>query len=314
MGSAGLGRRTRLAMPTLLIGANLPDVDVLSYFWGKDAALQFRRGWTHGVLALVVLPLVLTGLMMLWYRLAPRGDGASPDSPFRAREILWLSAVAILTHPFLDWMNVYGMRWLMPFRDTWFYGDTLFIVDPWIWLALAVGLVLGRLGTRSTRPARIALTLVAGYILVMAALARVARRQAEAAFHTAEPLPRRLMVAPVPGDPFRRDILAVRDSVYRLGSLRIWPRAVADTAVAAAIPIRAADLVAQAAARDPRGAAFLRWSRFPYFRWLVRDSTATVRIIDARFQQEWASVEVETTVSGERGVRSPWRLTLEGPY
>ncbi len=25
-------------------------------------------------------------------------------------------------------------RLLMPFNDTWFYGDTLFIIDPWVWL------------------------------------------------------------------------------------------------------------------------------------------------------------------------------------
>jgi inner membrane protein len=26
------------------------------------------------------------------------------------------------------------MRWLMPFDGTWFYGDALYIVDPWMWL------------------------------------------------------------------------------------------------------------------------------------------------------------------------------------
>jgi inner membrane protein len=28
------------------------------------------------------------------------------------------------------------MRWLMPLDGTWFYGDVLFILDPWIWLVL----------------------------------------------------------------------------------------------------------------------------------------------------------------------------------
>ena len=62
LAEAGLKHRTRYATATLLIGANLPDVDVLSYaFGGGLTALAFRRGWTHGVLALAVLPVVLAG-------------------------------------------------------------------------------------------------------------------------------------------------------------------------------------------------------------------------------------------------------------
>ena len=51
-----LGATTRLAGAALVIGANLPDVDAVTYFLGDDAALGLRRGWTHGVLALAVLP------------------------------------------------------------------------------------------------------------------------------------------------------------------------------------------------------------------------------------------------------------------
>jgi inner membrane protein len=39
------------------------------------------------------------------------------------------------------------MRWLSPFSDRWTYGDTLFIVDPWLWLLLGGGLFLGHEGT-----------------------------------------------------------------------------------------------------------------------------------------------------------------------
>ena len=69
---AGLGRRTALATATLVIGANLPDVDVFAYAWGADTALGFRRGWTHGVLALALWPFVLTGILMAWDRLVRR--------------------------------------------------------------------------------------------------------------------------------------------------------------------------------------------------------------------------------------------------
>ena len=54
---SGLAQADRIRHRTLLIGANLPDVDVLAYLWGPGADLAFRRGWTHGVLALALWPL-----------------------------------------------------------------------------------------------------------------------------------------------------------------------------------------------------------------------------------------------------------------
>jgi inner membrane protein len=40
------------------------------------------------------------------------------------------------SHPLLDWTNSYGVRPLLPWDGRWFYGDLLFIVDPWVWLLL----------------------------------------------------------------------------------------------------------------------------------------------------------------------------------
>ena len=59
LAAAGLGRRTPLATATLLVGANLPDVDAVTYFIDPDLALGWRRGWTHGVLAWALLPPLL---------------------------------------------------------------------------------------------------------------------------------------------------------------------------------------------------------------------------------------------------------------
>jgi len=57
LAAAGLRRATPLATTALIVGANAPDIDVLTSFAGSYAALALRRGWTHGVLALVVLVL-----------------------------------------------------------------------------------------------------------------------------------------------------------------------------------------------------------------------------------------------------------------
>lgn len=139
-----LGRSTPLAAAALLIGVNAPDVDVLAYLQGSDFAFGFRRGWTHGLGALLVLPALLTGALLLWERV--RGETAHRADP---RKLFGLCFLAGLTHPALDWLNNYGMRWLMPFDGTWFYGDAVFIMDPWLWLILGGGWLLGRPPTRA---------------------------------------------------------------------------------------------------------------------------------------------------------------------
>ncbi len=60
----------------------------------------------------------------------------------------------------------------MPFSRRWFYGDVLFIVDPWIWLFLGAGWWASRHRwardtPRAGRPARWGLLVAAGYVLLM---------------------------------------------------------------------------------------------------------------------------------------------------
>ena len=136
-----LGRLTALATPTLILGANAPDLDAVTMFIDRDLSLGFRRGWTHGVLALAVLPVLLTGLVCLADRLSARIRGRPPRA--RPGPLLALAYVAVASHPVLDWLNTYGVRFLMPFDGRWFYGDALFISDPWVWLLAGAALVAG---------------------------------------------------------------------------------------------------------------------------------------------------------------------------
>ena len=68
LAAAGLRRVTPLASAALVIGANAPDIDVVANFGGDVVSLAHRRGWTHGVLALVVLPFLVAGFLLLWDR------------------------------------------------------------------------------------------------------------------------------------------------------------------------------------------------------------------------------------------------------
>lgn len=143
LAETGLRRATPLATATLVLGANAPDIDILAAFQGRDASLGFRRGITHGVLAMMVLPIVLTGLMLAWDRWVRRRSRPEAEKA-RAGPLFVLALLSILTHPALDWLNTYGVRLLSPFDGRWFYGDSVFIIDPWLWLLMAAPVVLAR--------------------------------------------------------------------------------------------------------------------------------------------------------------------------
>lgn len=135
IGKSGADRTTPLATATLVVAANIPDIDMVGFVRGEYFSLAFRRGITHGWPALLVLPFVVTGLMMAWDRWVRRRRDPDAD-PADPKWLLGLSVVGVVTHPSLDWLNIYGMRWSLPFDGTWTYGDSLFIIDPWIWLVL----------------------------------------------------------------------------------------------------------------------------------------------------------------------------------
>ncbi|HEX7185796.1 MAG TPA: metal-dependent hydrolase [Thermoanaerobaculia bacterium] len=285
LGKAGLEKRTPLATATLLIGANLPDVDVFAYLWGPETALSFRRGWTHGVLALALWPFLLTAAMLAWDRLVRRRRrGAEPASP---RALLLLATISILSHPFLDWLNTYGMRWLMPFRDAWYYGDTLFIVDVWIWLVLFIGIVAtrwrqGRGTARPGRPARVALAAVCVYILLMAAAQLAARSMAREHLARMGDPPERMMAGPLPLTPFRRQIVAESGDRYALGTVNLLSRLYQPGPIPE-LPKNAGHPAVAEAARIRDGAIFLHWARFPFFQIEEAPGALIVRMTDARY-------------------------------
>lgn len=140
-----MDRRTPLATATLVIASNAPDADVLASFRGEYFSLAFRRGISHGVPAMAVLPFLVAAGVLAWDRWVRRSRNplAPPALP---REVLLLSFLGVLVHTPMDWLNVYGARWWLPFDGTWSYGDALFIVDPWLWLLLGSAAFLARAG------------------------------------------------------------------------------------------------------------------------------------------------------------------------
>jgi len=285
LAQTGLKHRTGLGAATVMIGANFPDIDALTIFTGR--ALELRRGITHGVLALVVLPVVLTGIMIAWDR-HKRRRGETARAPVVPAELLLLSAISILTHPTLDWMNSYGMRWLMPFDGRWSYGDSLFIVDPWLLLVLGLGVWLSRRRERRNLPrhqypARVAVAVASAYIVAMMGLHLIAERAATRDL-AGRIQTRRLHVVPAPANPLRWRVYADDGDQYWRGSVLLPPAGAGRLELSAEPLVKHAnDKASIAAAHTAAGRRFLNWARLPYYRVTRRGDSTVVEITDARY-------------------------------
>ena len=274
---AGFKRRTALATATAAIAANLPDIDVL-VFATDIPSVAFRRGITHGVPAQLLLPVACAAIM--WLLARSRGPAAGPSGHFGW--LLVLSYVGIFTHVFLDYLNTYGIRLLSPLSHQWFYGDAVFIVDPWLWLTLGAGAYFSR-RRGSSRPATLALAVAAFYIVAMLASARAARTIVEEAWIARSgQAPQGLMVGPVPITPFHKSIIVDAGDHYVEGQFSWLPTTVS---FGDEITPKNRDIAGvEAASEDPDVAGLLVWSRFPF--WQIRrlpDATE-VRLRDMRFK------------------------------
>jgi inner membrane protein len=286
-----LSRRTAFGATALIVGANLPDLDVLAYFAGPAADLEWRRGWTHGVLALGVLPFLLTGCLLGLHRVSRGRRWWTAPSSIAPRQLIYLSFIAILTHPILDTLNTYGMRWLMPFSGNWFYGDTLFIIDPWVWLALSLGVYYSVKRGRAKRPnaakpARVALTLVGLYAAGMAlsgvAAGRIVSREVGIGSGSAV---QRVMAGPVLLDPLVREFVLEQEGQYLVGRFRWLKRPHVHLGDVQAFPRgRPSHPAMPAAAESPLGRRFLGWARFPTFEiQQLGTGRFLVNIVDVRY-------------------------------
>jgi inner membrane protein len=284
LGEAGLKHRTRWGSATLMIAANLPDIDVL-VFATNTPAIAFRRGWTHGILAQVVLPVLLALVMWAFGRRdtgsPARKEGIPVASPVSFPWLLVLAYLGIFSHVLLDYLNNYGVRLLAPFDWRWFYGDALFIVDPWLWLSLGAGAWLSW-RRRTPTAARGALLFATGYVLVMLLSARAARDAVIQSWRdTRGVAPQALMVGPRPVTPLTRDVIVDAGDHYQTG-LFSW-RGVTVTFDPAGIPKHDTGAAVREAMRAAPMRAFLSWSRFPFFELSPARNGTEVTVGDMRF-------------------------------
>ena len=132
---AGLERLSPGATVVCLLAANAPDCDVAILLVGdRWTYLHHHRGITHAIVGVAFLalfiPLLVHGVdrLLAWFR------HRAPKTKFRG--LLLASVIVTATHPLLDWTNNYGMRFFLPWSSKWYYGDLVYIIDPYMWLLL----------------------------------------------------------------------------------------------------------------------------------------------------------------------------------
>jgi len=129
----------------IVVAANFPDIDIVSWAGGSLIYIEAHRGIAHSLIAAPLLALIA----MLLFR-------------NRSWQAYLVCLVGVMSHLLLDWTNTYGIRMLLPFSGRWLRLDTVDVVDPWIWLVflLAVaapalaGLVSSEIGAKKSSGAK----------------------------------------------------------------------------------------------------------------------------------------------------------------
>lgn len=262
MGRMGLKRLSPRAMPALIIAANLPDID--SFVAGAIGCepIAAHRGFTHGVGGLVTMPFLAVTIILVLEKFRPGKEGA-----LRLPGLLLACFLGVLSHQLLDLLNTYGTRILEPFSHRWFYADTLFIVDPWIWLILILGLETSwraeRLGSDWRQPAAFAFTAMLLYIGLNDAISVRAVSLTRPLVDRVAPAGM-IVAGEVPLEFWKRRMIWRSDKIGGSGTFNIFgglDQAKLDPAI---VPLRLDDpRLARAAAGDRHVRAFLFWSRMP---------------------------------------------------
>ncbi len=281
---AGLNRLGAYATPILLLAANAPDLDLAAAFGGTVNYLHYHRHLTH---AFLLVP-VLAVLPVLIVRLLAR-------KPFDVRRAYLISFLGVLSHPLLDWLNAYGIRFLLPFSGNWYRLDTTTLPDIWIWLALGLGalapalsrLVSSEIGARKS-PGR-GWAVFALAFVVLYSFGRVVLHERALAvldsriYDGAEPS----RVAAMPGafNPFRWGGIVETSDTYRLVPVDLLGTfdPSAGTVLYKVQPDARQQAAADAARRTDAFRVFLDFSAYPYWQFSQPGERMRVSVMDLRF-------------------------------
>jgi inner membrane protein len=162
---AGLEKLSPGATTLCVLAANAPDADVITLIFGRWVFLHHHRGITHSIVGTFALAIALPLVFYLGDRIIARVR--KRESQLRLKGLLLASILATATHPLMDWTNNYGVRPLLPWNPKWFYGDFVFIIDPFLWIVLGGAAFLLTSKTRKQIAVWIVIALVPSYLVLV---------------------------------------------------------------------------------------------------------------------------------------------------
>lgn len=211
VGVAVMGRRTAVWKAALWGGVcgTLPDLDSFIEHGDPVSNMTLHRGASHALLYLSLLSPLLAALIA-------RLHGELGRLP-RWWLAVWL---ALVTHPLLDTMTVYGTQLALPFSKEPFGVGSIFIIDPLYTLPLLVGVcaaLLARDSGRGRRWNQAGLALSTAYLVWSFAAQQHVSGVARQAL-AAEGVPvERLLVTPTPFNTLLWRVVAVTPQGYLEG-------------------------------------------------------------------------------------------------
>jgi inner membrane protein len=285
LGQAGLKTKTRKGLAALILGANMPDIDV---FFGNAPwdPLAIHRGFTHGLVGgVLVMPPVLAGLLWLLDRWQVSRNGVFRSGlPMRVGWLIGLAYLGTLTHPLLDGLTTYSVQLLSPFSNAWFHADGLFIIDVWVWLLLAIAIGVSKRRERKGREWRRIPQAALGILLAYIGLNLVITDRAYAAVRDWSDGRKvaAVFASPPPFYFWQRGLVWREDHCYRRGSYN--PLGGGFGPVSFCEPTNMDDpIVRETVRRDPRLQKFLKWSILPQASVIRGRCSVRVFIGDARY-------------------------------
>lgn len=216
------------------------------------------------------------------------------------RWLLVLAYIGCLSHPLFDWFNSYGIRLLEPFSSQWFYGDTIFIIDIWLWIALIAGVWISirreRRDAANWRvPAVTSFAAICIYILANGLITgRSEQLMTQAVIKKHDIVPTLVVANPVPVQFWKREMLWRDETRFGQGIYS----APSDVVIEDRIGLHQMDRIwTQALAKgDLDGTAFLFWSRMPVAQFIGKGDDRNIKISDQRFASPLAGDRFTVTV------------------
>ena len=280
MGQTGLKKKTGLGIAALVLGANLPDIDVVGLFWlDSTEALGFRRGITHGPIGVALLPIGLAALLWGFDRWqAARGKRPEGRDGVSFKWLYILGLIGAISHSLMDWLNNYGVRFLYPFDKSWYYGDTLFIIDIYLWVILGLSIWwsvrVDKRGGKGSGKAWSGIAISIAYIAMNYGITYLAETNKGV---LAEPYPEVTIANAQPAQFWKRErVIQTFDG--RWYSTEWTGPELSNGYFAPDLPL--CKMPEDAASHSSQAAGFMTWSRAPI---ATRADDGSVILYDARF-------------------------------